>query len=178
MTQEMTTRKSWERLPEETPKAYAAFSLYLQMPPYGEPGERRSIANVAAKLGLSATSGVELWSAKYNWGERTAAYDSYRTNSAITVKETALAEFQQNIVIVMGQQLAVVNEILDRAFNEVRTKQQAGEPTDANEVKKLIDAWEKKDNMARRLAGMPTQYTTERALPEEDEEKVYVIGGA
>lgn len=178
MTQNMETRKSWHRLPEETPKAFAAFSMYLQMPPYGEAGDRRSIANVAARLGLSSTSGVELWSAKYNWIERTASYDSYRTNSAISVRETALAEFQQNVVIVMGNQLAVVNEIMDKALNELRTKQLNGDETNLTELKKLIDALEKKDNMARRMAGMPTQYTTERAQPEDDEDTVYVIGGS
>lgn len=177
MTQEMNSTRPWERLPNETPKAYAAFQMYLQLQPYGEMDEKRSIINVTKKLGLAAQSGVELWSAKYKWQERTIAYDSYRANSAIKIKDAALAEYQQNVVISMSNQLVVVNEILDRALNGIVTEQRAEKPSNLNDIKKLMDALEKKDNLARRIGGMPTIFTTERAEETDPEDKVYTIGG-
>lgn len=178
MTQQMDTRKSWERLPEETPKAHAAFVMYLQMPPFGDAENKRSLANLAKKLELASTSGVEGWSAKYNWQERAVAYDAFMQTKAITIRETALRDFQQNIVTRMGAQLAVINEVLDRAWKEVNDRQVAGGETDLAALKKLMDATKAKDDLARRMAGLPTQYTTQKAEEQDPEDNVYIIGGS
>ncbi len=99
----------------------------------------------------------------------------------ITVRETALRDFQQSVVTRMGAQLAVLEEILDRSLkmvldNTVGTLEAPGS-VDVNALKKLVDALEKKDSMARRMAGLPTQFTTAPTTEEDPEDKVYVIGG-
>lgn len=176
-----TIQKSWERLPQETSKQYDAFVKYLQMPLAGEAAEKRSLANLSRKLGLASTSGVEKWSAENNWQERTLAYDTYMSAGVITVRETALKDFQQAVVTQMGAQLVVLDEILDRALNmlltsTIGTLEEPGS-VDVNSLKKLVDAIEKKDTMARRMAGLPTQFTTAPTLEEDPEDKVYIIGG-
>lgn len=60
--------KAWEQQKGESQKAYAAFSIYLEL-------EHRSISKVAEKLSVSVTN-VRKWSGKNNWLERAAAYDS------------------------------------------------------------------------------------------------------
>lgn len=177
MTQEMTTLRSWDRQPDETPKAFQAFQTYIMMPIYGEGSEKRSLANLAAKLGLASTSGVELWSGKYNWQERALAYDNYRASAAITISETVLKEFQQNTVTTLGNQLVVMNEVIDRAWASIRERQQSGINVDPAEIKKLTETVKVKDDLARRLAKMPTQFTSEKAEETNDEEIVYTIGG-
>lgn len=62
------TPAPWERQPEETPKAYAAFCEYRDM------GAERSLDKVATKLNKSSTL-IARWSSKYKWVERVAAWD-------------------------------------------------------------------------------------------------------
>ncbi len=56
-----------EQRPKESDKAFAAFSLYLNM------GPERSLAAVAAKLGKSKTL-MERWSHRHGWVDRVASH--------------------------------------------------------------------------------------------------------
>lgn len=61
-------RQPYERLPDESEKAYEAFSIYRDL------GVNRSLELVSKKL----TKNVQLikrWSADYNWVERVRLYD-------------------------------------------------------------------------------------------------------
>lgn len=58
---------SFEQQPNESVKAYAAFSTYLSM------GPERSLAAVGKKLGKSEAL-MERWSAKFDWPSRVAAH--------------------------------------------------------------------------------------------------------
>jgi hypothetical protein len=60
----------FEQLPKESAKAFAAFSLYLNM------GPERSMAEVGKRLGKSEGL-IERWSAKYDWGARVQAHSAY-----------------------------------------------------------------------------------------------------
>lgn len=64
----------WERLENETPKAYAAFCKYYRLVP-----EERSISKVREKIGKRSASerGLETWSSRYNWVSRAQAWDDY-----------------------------------------------------------------------------------------------------
>ncbi len=64
--------QQWDKQENETGKAYAAFSSYLQL------GDR-SHAKLVEKLGKSSgyTRVLENWSGTYNWVERAEAYDAY-----------------------------------------------------------------------------------------------------
>ena len=73
----------WERLQEESARAYHAFELYIEFPV-----TERSLARVTAKLQeerggrgagvghTGASSRVEKWSSAYRWVERAAAWDA------------------------------------------------------------------------------------------------------
>ena len=60
----------FERLPRESEKAFAAFSLYLSL------GPQRSLAEVAQKLHKSVTM-LGRWSAKFDWPTRVAAHAAH-----------------------------------------------------------------------------------------------------
>jgi len=62
--------KPWDRQIKETAKAYEAFIIYREL------GLERSYPKVAQRLLKSGTL-IKRWSAKYNWTERIAEFDSY-----------------------------------------------------------------------------------------------------
>lgn len=64
----MAEAKAWERQPEETAKAYEAFSIYRDM------GAERSLAKVGQQLGKSKKQ-MEKWSKKYSWVDRVETWD-------------------------------------------------------------------------------------------------------
>lgn len=167
----MEVRKPWERLPGETNKAYRAFQVYLMLPIAGDIDERRSLKNTAARLGLASTTGVADWSAKYDWVARATAYDEYNGAKAIDLRETGLVELQQAVITSLGAQIALLNGLIEKKLAEA-----SRDNLPLRDVKMLAEIIEKKDNLARRLAGLPTQYTTERAEDLSDEDTVYIIG--
>ena len=59
----------WERQPEETPDAWAAFVQYRDM------GSNRSTAKVAQALGKTKTI-MDRWSSKHAWVRRCLAWDN------------------------------------------------------------------------------------------------------
>ena len=72
---------TFEQQPRESAKAFAAFSLYLNM------GPERSLAAVGGKLGKSKQM-MEKWSKKYAWSERVQAHGAYL--GAVEAEATAL----------------------------------------------------------------------------------------
>ena len=60
----------FERLPRESEKAFAAFSLYLSQ------GSERSIAECARKL-LKSSRLLRTWAQKYDWAGRVAAHGAH-----------------------------------------------------------------------------------------------------
>jgi hypothetical protein len=59
----------WERQPGETSKAYAAFCVYRDL------GQARSLRTTAEALSRSEAL-LKGWSSKWNWPERSRAWDS------------------------------------------------------------------------------------------------------
>lgn len=78
----------WERLPDETNKAYAAFCCYRDM------GSERGIRKVAQVIGKSYTY-LEEWSKKYDWVNRVTAYDDYLDSKNRAVREKSLIDVKQ-----------------------------------------------------------------------------------
>ena len=60
----------FERLPRDSEKAFAAFSLYLSL------GPQRSTREVGGKLGKSEGL-IERWAAKFDWRSRVAAHTAH-----------------------------------------------------------------------------------------------------
>lgn len=177
-----TPTRIWERQPGETPKAYAAFCLYRDMPLFSDtPGGERSLQNVADKLGYAVMSGVGMWSSKYNWVERANAYDQWQGTKAITAQTASIEEFQRATITSLSNQLLVVNELIDRKLDKARRLEQTTD--DENKVdivglKKLLEAIKIKDDLARRLSKLPTTYAAENAQDTgvENDEMVFIIG--
>lgn len=83
----MKNQKFWEKLPAETPKAYAVFCLYRDM------GYKRSIRKVAREWSEGGhTSKLKEWSSKYHWVERAAAYDEHIDNIKQDTYEEVIRE--------------------------------------------------------------------------------------
>src|ERR1035437_4454267 len=61
---------AFEQLPKESAKAFAAFSLYLNL------GAERSLAAVAQKVSKSEQL-LKRWSAKFDWPARVAAHGAH-----------------------------------------------------------------------------------------------------
>lgn len=86
--------ETWERLPDETPKAFIAFHIYRDTEPIN-----RSIAKcVEAQKYSKATSKIRLWavwSSKYRWVERVEAYDRYADERALMIDMQAEKEMRE-----------------------------------------------------------------------------------
>jgi len=63
-----TEPRPWDRRPDESPKAYAAFTAYRDL------GEQRSVAGAARLLGR-CVSQFYRWATQYDWERRAHAWD-------------------------------------------------------------------------------------------------------
>ncbi len=163
----------WERRSDETAKSYRAFQTYLMMPVFGE--GKRSLENLATKLGLKSITSPAKWSSIYAWQERAAAFDAYSGNRELVVAETGIDNYRQEVARSLGEQLVVLNEIIDTALKSYRNYGNKNIPIDPADINKLAIAIEKKDSLARRLGGMPTHFTTETGQDLGDD-ATYIIG--
>ncbi|MDX2140297.1 MAG: hypothetical protein SF123_19580 [Chloroflexota bacterium] len=86
---------AWGVLPDETPRAYAAFCKYIELPP-----AKRSLAEVCRVLGKSEgyVGQLERWSAKNAWVARAKAYDEQMQQQSVrTLEETQKAIRQEEL---------------------------------------------------------------------------------
>lgn len=103
-----SSTKSWERQPNESAKAYEAFSLYLDM------GAGRSLQKVAQELSKSLTL-MKRWCKDWNWVERCADYDAEQRRIELeqTKKEVKKMRERQLGTAILLQKKAV------QALNEL-----------------------------------------------------------
>lgn len=169
--------KSWEMLPTETQQQFAAFEIYRQLNPYGSGETKRNIANVAVKLGLKATSNLEIWSSKNSWSERVRAYDSYVAASSITLQTKTAEEYAMHIVTKTTQRLAYAGQLVEMKMKKLREQMDAGVEVEASELKAVVASIKQIDDISRRSAGLATSYNSEVApvdIAEDDD--VFVVG--
>lgn len=102
----------WERKKGESSEAYAAFKIYYQM------GDKRSCVKVAKNLGRSTTL-ITGWCSKWDWVERSRAYDN----------ELARQEFAEacNAIKKMNEQQAQIGLLIQKkaleALKEMKSKE-------------------------------------------------------
>lgn len=77
-------RHEWDQLPKETPKAFAAFTIYRDL------GESRSLVKVQGQVRKCARL-IARWSAKFDWRARALAFDVEKSKIAIKAIEAAAA---------------------------------------------------------------------------------------
>ena len=78
-------RQEFERLPRETPKAFDAFTVYLNL------GIDRSTAKVAARVGKSQRL-IRRWCLKYGWQNRAKAFMDHLAASERAIIESLSQE--------------------------------------------------------------------------------------
>lgn len=134
----MSSRQPWERAPDETEKAFAAFAAYRDQ----EPAKRTLVAAARAVYGERGVlpSGapvgrIRAWCDNHEWRVRTAAYDAH--NDALKLKAAERA------AIDMGERHAKEAEALQMAALEpamalLRKMQGGAQPFDAMEPAELI----------------------------------------
>lgn len=80
----------WERMPNESSKAYAAFCVYRDL------GPERSLEKAIQKLDKKRVKQtVWRWSSKYNWVARCKAYDDYIERRKREERERAILEMAE-----------------------------------------------------------------------------------
>jgi hypothetical protein len=174
----------WAKLPNETAKAFSAFQLYMSLPvkDINDPSNNRTLLNVSEKLGYKHDAGkpastINLWSRKYGWVERSNAYDAHRSALVVNVKDASLAQMQQDILLRTSAQLAMLHDIMDMKISQVKKKMSNGVEVEAIELSRMIAAWRSTDDVARRMAHLPTKYHSAEADDELEDEMVFLIGG-
>lgn len=109
----------WQRQPDETTKAYKAFTLYRDM------GAERSLSKVREKLGRKSGYERQLqeWSSQHKWVERAAAYDH-------DLEERLTAAFEEQLInrrrVLLEQEVQHADALLTK-FTEVLERVQLHE---------------------------------------------------
>lgn len=167
----MSTRitQPWHRLPDETPKAFAAFMVYLEL------GQKRSLRKVGEASGKSQGYDRVLarWSSHYGWVERAAAYDDWRLDEQLERRERVLERARQAIVDRVPDavdelirlatdptadmaRLPAIREVLDRAglarIQRLEHTGKGGKPIATETV--TPDGPDPLDELTRRLASL------------------------
>ncbi|HXY87664.1 MAG TPA: hypothetical protein VEG44_04435 [Candidatus Acidoferrales bacterium] len=98
----------WERLPDESGKAYHAFRLYLCE------GHWRSLTKVAEALckNVSYESQLEKWSVKYNWFYRARAFDTY-------VETMLMKQYLAEQQAAFGRHIEHASQLEEKVFDEL-----------------------------------------------------------
>lgn len=173
---------AWDKLPDESQKAYAAFCEYYKMPP-----QVRSIAAVARKRGVANPSYDEKWSAQFQWVERATAYDEFRAKSMIEVIRTTQDEAQKRHIEKTTLAFTIAGEVaaaaLKSMYDNLMLPANENNPDhgkiDTKSFQRLVRTTLDIDTGMRRALGLPTVYKTER-VEETDagDEEFYFVGAA
>lgn len=97
----------WDRQPGETDKSFAALGVYLSLGPW------RSLRAACEKIYGKTTvlKQVEIWSVKFNWVKRAAAFDAAE---AAKVRE-ALAAQRLDLARQVMRNAAKLNDVIEGA---------------------------------------------------------------
>lgn len=167
----------WDRQPQDTEKSYKAFTVLLTMPIYGNEGEKRTLKNLAKKIGHTSTRQVGDWSADFNWTERLAAYDAYMGSKSITLVEASLEQARRAHLGRIMTQTAVISTIIEKRLKQALEAVEAGIEIDTMDIKRLADTVANVDIIVRRATGQPTTFTTAVGQEIEYDKEQYIIGG-
>lgn len=161
----MEGSKPWDRLPEETAEAYAAFQAYLKL------GAGRSIATVARHQGgiRAASDGIRpsgkftRWGNRNRWADRAKAWDEHLADLNARAAERAAresAERNARDVAEKRQQFALANwsafSVAAFRLDLLIRKQTTPEPPTHADLKDAIDLFNLARPMGREFLAMNT----------------------
>jgi hypothetical protein len=98
----------WERLPDESGKAYHAFCMYLRE---GHWRSLRRVADVRGK-GVSYEKQLEKWSVKYRWFDRAQAFDTY-------VDTQLMRQYLAEKQAALGRHIEHARQLEEKVFDEL-----------------------------------------------------------
>ena len=102
----------WERQPSETPKAFAAFGLYLNIPPLGR-SVRAAVELFRKQGGKTSERNWETWASRYNWRNRAAEHDSDLASRRRERMAQELEWAQDDAFVLIQATLAKVKERIE-----------------------------------------------------------------
>lgn len=157
MNQTEKPERIWERWEGEPADAYAAFKHYLE-----QGRGKRQVRAVNIDLGLKPHSNY-YYSEKYQWVERATAYDEWQDELQLAevapVVRNPRKQITEDLIHDYNSMLVTWRTIFQRMSD-------SGEVS-AKDLKSMIDMRDTIDQMARRAAAMPSNYTAQ--LPSQVE---------
>lgn len=160
--------RAWDKLPEETGKAYDAFLNFINQ----DPATRTKVA-VGRTLGKHPSQ-IDEWASKYNWNARADAYDMYMQTQLVEMKTASLAETREAATQALLREVANVSSVLDELLRQLQQRIINKEPVALKEMREFTAAWRITDDLRRRAIGLPTTYTSNPGA-EVDEDNTYLI---
>jgi hypothetical protein len=144
----------FEQLPKESDKAFAAFSLYLNM------GPERSTKSVGKQLGKSAGL-IERWCTKYDWPARVQAHAAHLALVERQATEAALrskaAEWLARQSEHRDEEWRVRGELLEAGREALRRwRANASRCGSLEGIARMLELASK---LGRLASGMPTDHT-------------------
>ena len=127
-----TNQMTFEKLPRESNKAFAAFRVYLEL------GPQRSLALTAAKVGKSKVL-MERWSRKYDWPGRVAAHAGY------------VAQVERETIEALAREKAI--EWM-KVHEDQRIQEWNARTRTLKLAEKIIARWERNEGKAGTLEGI------------------------
>lgn len=183
-TSMMETLPIWERLPDETDFAWAAFETYRDMPLVGKRYERRSYGNLAMKIDHKSETTIQGWARKYRWRDRVKAYDATRSRAMTEMRSVGIQEYKVQVVEELTQQVFTIKDIANRVLMELQRRAEDNletlETKELNDIIKGLKGAQEvvkgADDLARRAANMPTTFTSEQGAEAEPDVIEFYIG--
>jgi len=138
-----------ERLPGESGRAYATFLAYCHLG-----AERRSLDQVSRRLNgarqlsrkRAATGRIQVWSRRWRWVERAAAYDAYIDELARRENLNAILEHRRRVA-------AQCVELQERAVKRLC------ELLPTATVREALAVWTESVRIWRQARGLPPEET-------------------
>jgi hypothetical protein len=145
---DVAMREPWDRLEGEGVQAFDAFATYRDL------GVERSTAKVAQACGKDKSL-IDRWSGRYNWVQRTRAYDESIDTRARVEHEEKILEHRRKTARIGSQMLDVVGVEVDGM------KKEQGEGDEKVPLKlgaqDTVRLAREGDAMVRRALGIPDQ---------------------
>lgn len=96
MSDKENDRRSWERLPEETSKAWAAFLVYRDMLPGDRSLDAAYRKRYAKEPHIRATKTFRAWAKQHDWPGRVEAWDRHLDDIERAATERERVEWREN----------------------------------------------------------------------------------
>ena len=156
---EPSTRQPWEKQPKETSAAFQAFAYFRDL---GPQRSQRQVAEWLIETNPRRTStnvdnvrrNVAVWSSKYHWMDRVAAYELHSDRAEVAAREQAAALMRARHLETAEAFLDAVRvRVLGREFpnGENAEPLDPGAIADWSEAARLFETGVKQERLARGL---------------------------